>query len=111
MTKILVEWDAAKLKHKILAKSAEGMVRVCEFVVAKAKATTAFQDRSGKLREAITYKLEVQENAVEGIVGVGHGAFYARFKELGTSKMAATPFLRPAVFENEAEIMRLLVGK
>jgi HK97 gp10 family phage protein len=44
-------------------------------------------------------------------VGVGKKAFYARFHELGTSKMAAHPFLRPAVFENEAEIMRLLVGK
>jgi HK97 gp10 family phage protein len=63
------------------------------------------------MRDAITYTLEVQENAVEGIVGVGKGAFYARFIELGTSKLAARPFLRPAVFENEAEIMRLLVGK
>jgi HK97 gp10 family phage protein len=109
MTKLISEWDAAKFKHKMLAKSAEGMARACQFVVAKAQANAPV--RTGAMRDAITYTLEVQENAVEGIVGVGKGAFYARFIELGTSKLAARPFLRPAVFENEAEIMRLLVGK
>lgn len=109
MTKIIAEWNAAKIKHKMLVKSAEGMGRVCQFVAEKARANAPVL--TGKMREEITYKLEVQENVVEGIVGVGKEAFYARFLEMGTSKMAARPFLRPAVFENEAEIMRLLVGK
>jgi len=109
VTKLIAEWNAAKFKHKMLVKSAEGMGRVCQFVAEKARANAPV--RTGAMREAITYTLEVQENAVEGIMGVGKKAFYARFIELGTSKLAARPFLRPAVFENEAEIMRLLVGK
>jgi len=109
VTKLIAEWNAAKFKHKMLVKSAEGMGRVCQFVAEKAQANAPVL--SGLTREEITYKLEVQEDIVEGIVGVGKKAFYARFHELGTSKMAAHPFLRPAVFENEAEIMRLLVGK
>ena len=109
MTKLIAEWDAAKFKHKMLVKSAEGMVRVCQFVVAKAQANAPVL--TGLTREEITYKLEVQENAVEGIVGVGKEAFYARFIEMGTRFLPARPFLRPAVYENAAEIMRLLVGK
>jgi HK97 gp10 family phage protein len=109
VTKFIAEWNAAKFKHKMLVKSAEGMARVCRFVAEKAQANAPV--RTGKLREEITYKLEVQEDVVEGIVGVGKEAFYARFIEMGTSKMAARPFLRPAVFENTDEIMRLLVGK
>ena len=109
MTKLIAEWNAAKFKHKMLVKSAEGMGRVCQFVAEKARANAPV--RTGKLREEITYKLEVQEDVVEGIVGVGKEAFYARFIEMGTRFLPARPFLRPAVYENTDEIMRLLVGK
>lgn len=51
--------------------------------------------RSGRLRGSITWRLgaDVQSPFVD----VGSAVFYAPFVELGTSRMEARPFLRPAL--------------
>lgn len=68
---------------------------------------------TGRLRSSITHDVQVQGNEVVGLVGTN--IEYARRLELGfvgtdrlgrTVNQAARPFLRPAVFNNKAEIIR-----
>ena len=48
----------------------------------------------------------------EAIVGPGKEAFYAsQFVELGTSKMAARPWLRPAFFSSESAILKSIADQ
>lgn len=54
--------------------------------------------RTGRLRNSITYGVDTSEPAVY----IGSNVEYAPYVELGTSKMAARPFLKPAA-ENYAE--------
>lgn len=54
--------------------------------------------RTGRLRNSITYGVDTEEPAVY----IGSNVEYAPYVELGTSKMTARPFLKPAV-ENYGE--------
>lgn len=54
--------------------------------------------RTGRLGNSITYGVDTNEPAVY----IGSNVEYAPYVELGTSKMAARPFLKPAV-ENYGE--------
>ncbi len=51
--------------------------------------------RTGRLRGSITWRLGV--DFLGTYVDVGSAVTYARFLEEGTSKMAARPFLKPAL--------------
>jgi len=106
---VKITWNADKFKAGISAKVIDGMDRVGQFCAERASANAPVY--RGVLRASVTYKVEAHGEAVEAIVGVGRKAFWAWFQELGTRKMAASPFLRPAVFGNAAEIMRRFVGK
>lgn len=57
---------------------------------------------TGNLRDSITY--EVSEDDAK----VGTNVDYAIHQEFGTRKMAAQPFLRPALDENRARIQKEL---
>jgi HK97 gp10 family phage protein len=47
--------------------------------------------------------------AAEAVVGPSREAFYAsQFVELGTSKMPARPWLRPAMVSSESEILKTI---
>lgn len=54
--------------------------------------------RTGRLRNSISYGVDTDEPAVY----IGSNVEYAPYVELGTSKMRARPFLKPAV-ENYGE--------
>lgn len=54
--------------------------------------------RTGRLRNSIAYGVDTNEPAVY----IGSNVEYAPYVELGTSKMRARPFLKPAV-ENYGE--------
>ena len=63
----------------------------------------------GNLRSSITHRVVSDEEA-----HIGTNVDYAPYVEQGTSKMAAQPFLRPALDENEGRINRMIgevIGK
>jgi HK97 gp10 family phage protein len=51
--------------------------------------------RTGRLRGSITWRLGV--DAISPYADIGSAVFYAPFVELGTSRMQARPYLRPAL--------------
>jgi HK97 gp10 family phage protein len=106
---VKITWNADKFKAGISAKVIDGMDRVGQFCAERASANAPVY--RGVLRASVTYKVEAHGEAVEAIVGATRKAFWAWFQEIGTSKMAASPWLRPAIFGNAAEIMRRFVGK
>jgi len=71
-------------------------------------AVTLVPVRTGNLKSTITI---VKEKELERIVRAGGSqAPYAPFVEFGTPRMAARPFIRPAVEARRAEIMALIHG-
>lgn len=55
-----------------------------------------YYKRTGHLRDLITHETSESEHAVY----IGTNVEYAPYVELGTSRMAARPFLKPAVTEH-----------
>ena len=60
--------------------------------------------RTGRLLNSISYAVDTDEPAVY----IGSNAKYAPYVELGTSKMRARPFLKPAVENYGEQYMDLL---
>lgn len=60
--------------------------------------------RTGRLRNSIGYGVDTDEPAVY----IGSNVEYAPYVELGTSKMRARPFLKPAVENYAGEYKDLL---
>lgn len=110
MTNYITEWKQKELIAKVSGQIVAGMDAACKFAVGQAKAKAPV--RTGFTKRDISYKVFVDGNDVIGAVGVfkGSKAWYARFPEFGTSRMAARPFLRPAIWENKAKIMKLIAG-
>jgi hypothetical protein len=52
---------------------------------------------TGKLRDSVGYKIDREDGT--WVVHVYFDKFYGMFKEFGTAKLAATPFLRPGVLK------------
>ena len=105
--KYVQRWDAKRLKARIAGHVVNGMEKACQFAEAQAEAKAP--RRRGILTVEIAHAVKAHGDEVVGYVGVKKGrAFYGYFQELGTRKAAAHPFLRPAVFEHPAVIVRLI---
>lgn len=78
----------------------EAVTESCEDLTAKAMEKTPVD--TGTLRASIHVESVVQSgNTVTGTVATGGEANeYAAFVEMGTSKMAAQPYMTPALIEN-----------
>lgn len=98
----LVE-NSAKVQGEILQAAAEP-------VLADAKQTTAFQDRSGKLRNSLRVSKPKTKRDRKYIL-VQTDPFYGRMVEFGTSKMSARPFLQPALERNQQEVTEIIKTK
>lgn len=73
--------------------------------VVREEASRRAPRRTGTLAGDIVAETTIQEGSrVEISVGPGKDAFYGLFLEVGTSKMAARPFLRPALDEKKGEV-------
>lgn len=80
-----------KKSPEIVLEHAKGAVSASTFSVASRMKATAPR-LTGQLRNAISAK----SPGLTGRVLIGPEAFYWRFLEYGTVKMAARPFIRPA---------------
>ncbi|NSW92317.1 MAG: HK97 gp10 family phage protein [Firmicutes bacterium] len=67
---------------------------------------------TGELRDNMTMRVvEKDRSQVEIDVGPGKDQFYGLFIEQGTSKMAAKPFLRPALDENKEKVQKAITDE
>jgi len=94
------------------------LMEAAMLIVASAKRTTAFRDRTGNLRRSITaWPARSRSGHATVLVGPAKGAktaWYGRIIEFGSSKQPAKRFLRPALKENRKRINELLgdaIGK
>lgn len=106
--KIITEWRQKEFLAEISGKVVSNMENACQYGVEQAQARAPV--RSGIMRADVTYEIVVVGLVVTGWVGVLVTRFYAYFVELGTSRMKAQPFLRPAIFNNARQIVRRLTG-
>lgn len=111
MSKIIKEWRQKELLAEISGRVAQGMEAACQFAADQARARVLV--RTGLTRRDIAYEVDARGNLIEGRIGIPKGhrhAWYWIFQELGTRHLPAHPALRPAVFANAREIVRLIVG-
>ena len=116
MSVVIKEWKAKELKAKISGRVLDGMDAACSYAADQVSGRAP--RRTPLLALEIGYNVKPERDSVVGRVGVKAGlisksqgkAFYGLFIEMGTSKMPARPFIRPAIFENGAEIVRLIAG-
>jgi HK97 gp10 family phage protein len=106
---MITEWRAKEVMAAISGRVVQNMERACLFAMHQAQAKAPV--RTGKLRRSFGYEVSARGNVIEGRVGVFRSAFYGYFHEVGTSKMPARPFLRPAVFGNAATIVKIIQGE
>lgn len=64
----------------------------------------------GHAADSIAYEVTTEPDLIRIRSGAPDGAFYLLFAEEGTSHQPATPWARPAVFENGPAILRTLGG-
>jgi len=113
----LIGFDEGKRRviAAVSGRVVANMDRACIFVTGEAKGRALVSQRAGvqHMRENITFTHHVTARGliVEGVVGVRARSYWAWFVERGTVKMAAQPFLRPAVFGNAQRILAILRGE
>lgn len=109
---VIKEWRQREVMAELSGRLLEGLDDALQFAEEQARAMAP--ERTGKLRASISHTVGAKGNTVFGAVGVRKGKGFAHwgwFHEMGTVKMAAHPFLRPAVFGNAAEILRRICGR
>jgi HK97 gp10 family phage protein len=102
----MTSYKAERLKE-ISTQLKQGMTKACLLVERDAKINAPVD--TGRLRASITNRLDIEDNLLVGIIGTN--VSYASFQEFGTSKMAAYPFLFPALESNKEKIKNLLKDK
>lgn len=91
----------------------EALKKAAEPILEDAVSTTAFRDRTGKGRAGLKIGRPKSKGDTKYIlVGIDKSdiseIFYMKFIEYGTSKMAARPFLRPALLKNKEKAYEII---
>jgi len=95
----------AKMQRGVLRDALRAAARP---VVAAAKSKVSV--RTGKLKSGIQQRVHVGAGSADALIGFDRKQFYGRFIELGTSKMSARPFLRPALDESQSKIEQAFIA-
>lgn len=106
------EWNQREVMAELSGRLLVGMDSAMSAAADQARALAPL--RTGRLRSSIAYDVGVKGNVIVGRLGIRRGKGFAHwglFHELGTVRMAARPFLRPAVFGNATEIVRRICGR
>jgi HK97 gp10 family phage protein len=107
VSKFTSNWRQDELMAQISGRVISGMDKACAFAANDAK--RRMRRRTGLAQSQVAYEVRPIRNTIWGWIGVRKGdAFYWYFHEIGTTKMSAHPAIRPAVFENGAQIVRLI---
>jgi len=96
------KWNDEKFFKSVRNKVVDRLELVGEFVEGAAKHLCPVD--TANLRDSINHKVLKLELSVK----IGTPVEYAPFVELGTSKMVAQPYLRPAVLQNKEAILYIL---
>ena len=103
-------WHDKEITEEIEKRAMDRLEKAGELVAERARAKVPV--RTGKLKDTIRVrrlkgdpKQDVRVYAGNRIKG---GAFYAHMVERGTKKMAAHPFLRPALNQSRNEIKNIV---
>lgn len=102
-----VKWDSSKLRRKVKGDVAAGMQKAC--IIVRDEAVRICPVDTQRLRSSLTFEIEKKGKEIIGRIGTN--VEYSIFVEYGTSRMAAQPYLRPALAKNKRRIKRLLAGK
>ncbi len=92
-------------KRVLNAGLEEGLTRAAEIVVEEAGR------RAPVLTGALSHEMRMDYDAAQKRAKVGPGprtGWYGYFQEIGTSRMAANPFLRPALVAKAGEVARAI---
>lgn len=111
-----VKWYGERLRKFVEAKGLKNTTTACLFLEKEIKDSLGGGSPSapgeppgivsGTLRRSISHEVEKTATGVSGRVGTN--VKYALPLEFGTSRMAARPFLRPKLKENEGKIAKIL---
>ena len=96
-----MEWYGDKVIQSV-ENAKRGGLEAASLIV-EADATLRAPVDTGNLRSSITHRVVSDEEA-----HIGTNVDYAPWVESGTHKMAAQPFLRPALDNNKARIERMI---
>ena len=103
-----IKFDSKPLMKVLHEKLKAGFTEAAAFAAEKAKEGAPV--RTGKLKKKHIKSKVIAKKLMDVRGYVLTNIFYGRMQELGTSKMAAQPFLRPSVENNKEEIMRRIAG-
>ncbi len=105
MAKARVEWYEDKIVNRVNTALQVAMKRAVLMIEADAKRLVAVD--TGRLRASITNQVrQITRDVIEG--RIGSNLSYSAYQELGTSKMPAQPYLRPALEKNFPKIVRMI---
>lgn len=114
-----IEWNPEQITKEIETRAMDRLEKAGELVAARARNKVPVN--TGKLKSTIRVtrlkgdpKLNIRVYAGDRVKGgsrnkgAERGAFYAHMVEFGTAKMAARPFLRPALNEVKGQIKGII---
>lgn len=109
------EWNARAFLERTLVRLAANMEtagpRLADQAARRAP-RFAGDGHAGAGRHAadtVTYKITARPRGIELRVGATNAGWYLALKEVGTSQKAAEPWLRPTIFGNRDEVVRLVI--
>ena len=95
-----LEWYGDKVLSSTKAAKKAALTLGCQVV--NMDAVYRAPVLTGNLRDSITYNVSEEEGRI------GTNVEYAEFVEMGTKKMSAQPYLRPALDNNRANILKAM---
>ena len=107
----------AKKDANLIRALKDGFVESADYVKERAKRRAP--KRRGRLKSAIASgDMELSRGKAKIDVGIDSSVkpfskdgYYARFQEMGTSKMRAHPYLRPALDESKSRVEQIISQK
>jgi len=111
---VIDSWNQPAIHDWVAAKVVRGMDAAGAHVAGRARARVKV--RTGLVKANIDHEVRAFGDEVVCWVGVrrkGRGnrdPFYAHWLEMGSRTRAAHPFLRPALWESQHEILRMIEG-